>query len=62
MGTLPSGELDLHVIEPGEEAVVDEDVAAEFCDKRFNGMYSFAGERSTPTATRHVVTRAVRVA
>ena len=58
---VPSGK-DFATVEPGTEVEVEEDVAAEYCDKSFHGMYSFGGERPLSTATRHVVKRAVRVA
>lgn len=49
-------------VAPGKTAEVSEEIAAEFCDKVFQGCYDFGGERITPTATRHRVVRAVRVA
>lgn len=46
----------------GVQADVSEAVAAEFCDRRFSGGFSFGGERSEETATRHSTVRAKRVA
>lgn len=46
---------------PGAIAEVDEDVAAEYCDTKFEGSYSFAGERSLATSERFQVVRAERI-
>lgn len=40
---------------------VDEEVAVEFCDKKFKGQYSFSGERGINSAERHMLVRAERV-
>ncbi len=40
---------------------VDEEVAVEFCDRKFKGHYSFSGERGINSAERHIMVRAERV-
>lgn len=52
------------VLEPGDEAEVDDATAKEFCDRKFVGNYAFSGEQGGASAeqNRHIVTRAVRVA
>lgn len=47
---------------PGSVAEVDEEVAEEYCDRKFDSGYAFAGERGMGTAERHVIVRAERVA
>lgn len=46
---------------PGGIAEVDEEIAAEYCDRKFEGVYAFGGERSKGTSERHYITRAERV-
>jgi hypothetical protein len=48
-------------LKPGQEAEVSEEVAAEYCDRTFKGMFSFSGERDSKQATRNNIVRAVRV-
>lgn len=45
----------------GQTAEVSEEMAKEFCDRKFEGNYAFGGERSEATSDRHVLVRAVRV-
>lgn len=46
---------------PGAIAEVDEEIAAEYCDQKFEGTYAFAGERSLGTSERNVIVRAERI-
>lgn len=46
---------------PGDEAEVSEEMAAEFCDRKFQGAYAFGGERGNGSAERHVHARATRL-
>jgi len=46
---------------PGTELEVDEEIAREFCDRKFEGNYAFGGERGNATAERFTIVRAVRL-
>ncbi len=48
-------------IAPGGIAEVEEEIAAEYCDRKFEGVYAFGGERSNGTSERHSIRRAERV-
>jgi hypothetical protein len=54
---------DERTLSPGQEAEVDEEEAKEFCDKKFDNSYSFAGEVTDKLANtmRNKIQRAERV-
>lgn len=47
---------------PGDVADVPEDMAKEFCDRKFDFGYDWSGERDSASATRRMLARAERVA
>lgn len=49
------------IINPGEEVDLPEHEVAEFCDKRFKGVYSHTGEVSKKNAGRQLLRRAIRM-
>jgi len=54
--------IDNLTLSPGSIAEVDEETAAEYCDRSFDGGYAFAGERGNSTADKFKIVRAERVA
>lgn len=49
------------VLIENQEALVDESVAVEFCDKKFQTCYPFSGERSDNEWKKEYIQRAVRI-